>query len=56
MLTLARPLHEVRVFVPVTDVDVPAIVTGRILGGEADRKGAKVVARIPSADTDELAE
>jgi len=44
------------VFVPVTDVDVPAIVTGRILAGEADRKGAKVVARIPSADTDELVE
>ena len=53
---IGTPLHEVRVFVPVTDVDVPAIVTGRILGGEADRKGAKVVARIPSADTDELVE
>jgi hypothetical protein len=39
-----------------TDVDVPAIVAGRVVGGEADRKGPKAVARVPTAGADQLIE
>ncbi|MBB4860925.1 hypothetical protein HNO88_004271 [Novosphingobium chloroacetimidivorans] len=53
---IGAPLHEVWVFVTETDVDVPAIVSSRILGGEADREGAEADPRIPAANSDELVE
>lgn len=53
---IGTPLHKVRVFVAKTDIDVPAIVIGRVLGREADRKGAKAVKRTPAAGSDKLVE
>jgi hypothetical protein len=53
---VGTPLHEVRVLVSETDVDVPAIVAGSILRGEADWKGAKAVTGVPPARPDKLIE
>lgn len=53
---ICAPFHEVRMFVSETDIDVPAIIPGRILARKADRKSAKAVTRPPAASADKLVE
>lgn len=53
---ICAPFHEVRMFVSETDIDVPAIVTGRVLRRKADRKSAKGITGPPAAGSDKLLE